>query len=324
VSVGRISYSLYLWHWPVFVFLRHWRADLVLPPAWAIGGIGLSVLLSACSYRWIEQPARAPSTAFRWVLVACVTGALAIVLAAVFALGFKGLPQRLPIRVVTMAAAHDAYAPLAHRCTSVGFDAALKGCHIGPPGQPQVLLWGDSHAAAISEGVAAGANLPGVVVSSGACPPVPGWPRGEFPAACRETNARTLRLAEYDPNIRIVVLNAYWSYLARNPIYWRSEQRVVDRLNAAGKKVLVVAGVPDPGVDVPWASAIRKRWGRPPLRLHCPRGAVPLNGITLVDVSEGFCRSPAFDLYSDNSHPSRYAGLAIIAPAIREALQAVR
>lgn len=60
------------------------------------------------------------------------------------------------------------------------------------------------------------------------------------------------------------------------------------------------------------------------LRPRIGRYAGIVGGITLVDVSEGFCRSPSFELYSDNSHPSRYAGLAIIAPAIRAALQTGR
>jgi hypothetical protein len=324
VYVGRVSYSLYLWHWPVFVFLRHWRADLHLPPVWAVGGVVASFVLSACSYRWVEQPARASSTPFRRVLLVYLATALVILLAAGAALVAKGLPERLPPRVVAIARGHDAYAPLAHRCTSVGFDYALKHCHIGPAGEPQLLLWGDSHAAAISEGVGLGSHMPGIVVSMGACPPVPDWPRGEFPVACREANARALQFAERDPRIRIVVLSAYWTYLDRAPAYWQSEQRVVDRLNAEGKTVMLVAGVPDPGVDVPWASAIRERWGRPPLRLRCASAVVPLRGVMLVDVSDGFCREPASALYSDSSHPSRYAGLTIIAPAIERALHARR
>jgi len=124
---------------------------------------------------------------------------------------------------------------------------------------------------------------------------------------------RRSSVAERNPRIRVVVLNAYWFYLDRDPIYWRSEQRVVDQLRTAGKTVVVIAGVPDPGVDVPWASGIRERWGRPPLRLSCPKAAIPLSRVVLVDVSDAFCGKPVSSLYSDNSHPSRYAGLAIIA-----------
>jgi len=58
--------------------------------------------------------------------------------------------------------------------------------------------------------------------------------------------------------------------------------------------------------------------------LNCPPAQVPLHGVILVDVSAGFCRKPAYLLFTDTNHPSRYAGLAIIAPAIRKTFAAVR
>jgi peptidoglycan/LPS O-acetylase OafA/YrhL len=56
VSVGRISYSLYLWHWPVFVLFR-WTVGLE-GRASASGAVALSFLLAAGSYMLLEQPLR--------------------------------------------------------------------------------------------------------------------------------------------------------------------------------------------------------------------------------------------------------------------------
>lgn len=57
VFVGDVSYSLYLWHWPVVVFAV---AMLSRAPriSEAIGLAALSLILAAASYRWIEQPFR--------------------------------------------------------------------------------------------------------------------------------------------------------------------------------------------------------------------------------------------------------------------------
>ena len=56
-SIGVVSYGLYLWHWPVMMFLNEERAGF--------GGVGLlltqlalSGVLAAASYRWIEMPIR--------------------------------------------------------------------------------------------------------------------------------------------------------------------------------------------------------------------------------------------------------------------------
>ena len=60
--VGKRSYGLYLWHWPVFVLvvsaLPSWQRSGA--PGWAIGGIALaiSVVAAALSYRFVEQPIR--------------------------------------------------------------------------------------------------------------------------------------------------------------------------------------------------------------------------------------------------------------------------
>jgi peptidoglycan/LPS O-acetylase OafA/YrhL len=60
--VGKRSYGLYLWHWPVFVLvvsaLPGWRHDGA--SGWALGGIALviSVAAAALSYRFVEQPVR--------------------------------------------------------------------------------------------------------------------------------------------------------------------------------------------------------------------------------------------------------------------------
>ncbi len=60
--IGRRSYGLYLWHWPVFVLvvsvLPSWPRDGVA--GWALGGIALviTVAISALSYRLVEQPIR--------------------------------------------------------------------------------------------------------------------------------------------------------------------------------------------------------------------------------------------------------------------------
>jgi len=59
VFVGLISYSLYLWHWPVLVLTRSvgwhaWEWPEIPTPA-LIAGI---FLLSWASWRWIEQPFR--------------------------------------------------------------------------------------------------------------------------------------------------------------------------------------------------------------------------------------------------------------------------
>ncbi len=56
VKIGRLSYSLYLWHWPVFVLFR-WTVGLDSALN-ALLALLCTVLLAWVSWRWVEQPLR--------------------------------------------------------------------------------------------------------------------------------------------------------------------------------------------------------------------------------------------------------------------------
>ena len=61
VGVGLISYPLYLWHWPILVFAKIVKGDL-LTPSDRITAIAASVALAFLTYRFAEYPIRQSST----------------------------------------------------------------------------------------------------------------------------------------------------------------------------------------------------------------------------------------------------------------------
>ena len=84
---GRISFSLYLWHWPVFVLGAALTAGGLLTPRQTLFAMALSVLLGWISYRLIEQPPqqlaalRRPRNALAFglaLIVATVAGGLGV------------------------------------------------------------------------------------------------------------------------------------------------------------------------------------------------------------------------------------------------------
>jgi len=54
VTVGDLSYSLYLWHWPVIIFL----GSFIEPAGWQyyVAAIGITAALSTFAYYFVEQP----------------------------------------------------------------------------------------------------------------------------------------------------------------------------------------------------------------------------------------------------------------------------
>lgn len=153
--LGRISYSLYLWHWPLAVWLFYFGFER--QPAWVILALGLSVLAAWLSYRHIEtafgrakaQPGALQS--LRLALVGSFTLAVALGLATA---GFHGFPSRMN------AAFESATAELVMPWKQTGwcfhsvetFDELPVGeeglgCVIGDPNAPlSGLLFGDSFA----------------------------------------------------------------------------------------------------------------------------------------------------------------------------------
>src|SRR5450631_1251021 len=107
---GQISYSLYLWHWPLFTFARFAKSSLVLDAVDKSALFGLTVAISWLSWRFIEQPFRrgilAPTrrAAFR------IAGFATVVLLAGSAIGmvFSRTPSDAD-RVALQLESYNAY-----------------------------------------------------------------------------------------------------------------------------------------------------------------------------------------------------------------------
>lgn len=61
--LGKVSYPLYLWHWPILVYLRMLDENNHPHTSEKLGALALSVLLAWLTYRYIEKPIRFGRTA---------------------------------------------------------------------------------------------------------------------------------------------------------------------------------------------------------------------------------------------------------------------
>jgi len=97
VFVGLISYSLYLVHWPILVYLRT-EYGLDLPISVALSALALSVILAVLSWRFVERPFRTGTLIkSRNSLVKTAIAIPAMILMGTLAIELSGgLPQRLP------------------------------------------------------------------------------------------------------------------------------------------------------------------------------------------------------------------------------------
>ena len=109
VYTGNISYSLYLWHWPILVLFRYTAVELTLFNQ--IFAISLTYILSVLSYKYIEQPCR-NLKAFRFKPIAinyyAIPSAVLIIIALV-GINFNGYQQRFPEKIIKMEQALNSH-----------------------------------------------------------------------------------------------------------------------------------------------------------------------------------------------------------------------
>jgi peptidoglycan/LPS O-acetylase OafA/YrhL len=151
VFIGLISYSLYLWHAPMFTLVRYWHVTPLSPVATA-GLIGATFVLAVPSWRLIEMPVRSRavlrSNSGFVALALLLTAGLFCAARAIETSG--GFPGRIaPTGRTIIDAGTAAYDP-DYRCFQLPTAQISAGefCHFGPTDArlPKVLLWGDSHA----------------------------------------------------------------------------------------------------------------------------------------------------------------------------------
>lgn len=249
VFFGSLSYSLYLWHWPLIVFSRYLALDRDAT-SWAAAAALLSVGCAYASWRWLEKPVlrrRIVRTQVLWTGGATMAIGLA---AAALPVVKQGLPGRFGSTAQAAFAAGRDFNPRRPQCHAnddrpIAYDRA---CRFGADAPARVAIWGDSFGVEIAQAVGERLAMRGgavVSITASSCPPALGL-RPPTRARCPAHNRAALAGITGDPSIRTVVLVA-------NYAPYRGAQRtaLIDgladsarRLVAAGKRLILVGPIP--------------------------------------------------------------------------------
>jgi peptidoglycan/LPS O-acetylase OafA/YrhL len=293
--IGLISYSLYLWHWPLIVFSQY-ELGHALSPAQAICIVTLSIVVSVASWKFIETPFRRRAVlSRRFNLFGFGAAAMAVAFLAGFSIdNLDGFPGRLSAEVARIYSAKaDVGKYMAWTCLSdneprgpsVADVRAGRLCTLGNENAADIsfAVWGDSHAAAMApaiDKIAAEYNRKGLFIGQAGCPPLLQY---ETPHARKTSRDSCLRQNEAaadllkSKHMSMVFLIARWprevlgaQYGNEGPFFDPAEPYKVDDRSAEVAegldktltllaqlhiRAILVMDVPEPGYDVPYALA---------------------------------------------------------------------
>jgi len=283
VFIGKVSYSWYLWHWPLLAYVRILYGNTPPPLAIALTLV-LAFLAAVLSYYFVEQPFRSSTVRPGPLVLRYVAASLLVAIACAALWRSQGIPQRSPslasIETESLSLTTDpCLAPYGKDTPNLS-----RACFESSPDSPGVAIWGDSHSAALAPGLRAMAASHGyrfTELSKASCPPLLGVSRylphhPMLAAECFQFNKTVLSTLQSDAGIRVVALAGFWSapfhqsqedgWLVSNPyrpdtslaleesrqLFAQSLAATIRTLQRAGKTVIVFGDVPEFGVDPLW------------------------------------------------------------------------
>lgn len=218
---GTNSYSLYLWHWPIFVCLNYF--EVIDSPAWIFLGLALSIILARLSYLYVETPVRyAVSTKVFFartnVSFYCSLICVSVMSIWVSQYSFDGRIDEL----VNVAAAESLNRdPRRPECFNNVTAENIPGCIYGSSEEVGAILWGDSHSSSVVSALSAVAAEHGSSVAyfgMHSCPTLFGTKyveeAGHSESRCEDFNqAVFLQVKKFSKDIPVVVVNRTSAYL---------------------------------------------------------------------------------------------------------------
>jgi peptidoglycan/LPS O-acetylase OafA/YrhL len=285
VTIGLLSYTWYLWHWPVLALARTLNGGQLPDYPVRIGLVVLSLLISAVSFYFFELPIRRKAPTRRLVTV------LASVMVALAATGFlikvlHGIPQRLSKEDIAFAEQLKNDFPKRTDICDKKYGFKGEFCYQPDAKAATVAILGDSHSHHLMSGLAAewakSKDAPSyVLLAMAATPPLMDvWKKSIEPQTAKDgaepMQNRALNLVLSDPAVKTVVLASRWNSFTRgdNGYNWKNTPELDARdvkkrpealahfldktlaaLAKAGKNVILVEDVP----SFPFTAASCKR-----------------------------------------------------------------
>ncbi|WP_020408718.1 acyltransferase family protein [Hahella ganghwensis] len=276
VWIGLISYSLYLWHQPIYAFIRL-KFESEPPLDIFLIATLVSIALAWASYRYVERPFRNRKFMTRQKIFGVSGFALSLfmLLGVAGHLG-EGWSKRFSLG---MDLASIDYSPARYSCTSSSgnYIAPESACRLNKMSSAQWAVLGDSHGIEISYSLAkklSFSNQDVVQLTYSGCPPA--YQFETIVKGCSGWLKETMEYIKNEDKIQNVILayrhTAYLygykegkatkemprkvkgeegaSVAELHELYWSSFESMVKELKGSGKNVILLYPIPELVADV--------------------------------------------------------------------------
>jgi peptidoglycan/LPS O-acetylase OafA/YrhL len=226
--IGRISYSLYLWHWPIITLYRHYNLGRPLNLIEVFWLSGLIVVVSLLSWRYVEEPFRQALWPARTTIARGFAAAFGLAATSLVIISYSGFPQRVPADARLY---ESLKVMLEWKCPQekevIQFGGRKKVCVLGTNwelAKKHGILIGDSHASHMAPLLDVAARAAGIALlePNFSCMPLIGTTslKRYFPEMpnytkmCTDEYAPIVNYVREHDDIQIIVLAAAWSSYA--------------------------------------------------------------------------------------------------------------
>lgn len=240
VWVGGLSYSLYLWHWPIMAFFRYAVESYQLSIYLLFFLVIFVVLFSYVSWRWIEIPYRRcldRGRASVWRMATLVVG-VAVPLSLTSKIN-AAIDDPLPV-------AYTRYAPSDEICHGRVENDCIRGSREST--LEPILVLGDSHAAQLNiffDTVGRANAQRFRIITASSCVTVPGFDVGRLPEYARVGCRVSIEFAkQYIALAKVIVVAGMWQYQSSSPAFIEGFRAFLADAEVHGKSVIVLAQIP--------------------------------------------------------------------------------